>query len=305
MFKTPIVLFIYKREKKTKLIFDQIKKIKPEKLLVIADGPKNSSEMIVCDKTRNVFDQIDWNCQIFKNYSDINLGLKKRFFSGIDWVFQLMDEAIFLEDDTLPSQSFFYFCQELLEKHKKDEEVGMICGSNLGANIEIKNSYSFLPVCFIWGWATWKRSWDLLDRGMSQLNSFNSENVLETLGYKKKYNKKMINFLLNTKLGKINTWDAYFVFTMLLYKKMNIVPHQNLVSNIGFDSDATHTRNFLSWFSKIDHKEISFPLQFPKKIEINHLYLKKILKIHNYSKFDQIFNKLFFQFKKIINSKLS
>ena len=299
MFNTPITLFIYKRPEKTKLVFQKIKKIKPKKIFIVADGPKDNNEALDCQKTREIIKEVDWKCEIFTNFSDNNLGLKKRFFSGINWVFSYVDKSIFLEDDTLPNDHFFPFCENLLQKYENNEDIGMIAGSNMGLNIKDYSSYSFLYVCFIWGWATWKRSWLLNDYHFKNFDESELTKKLANMHYNKKSIQNNLNFFFDIKNNKINSWCGSFVFSMLYHQKLNIVPHQNMITNIGFDTKATHTRNIFSLFNKIKNPIISDKINHPPKILLNKDYLKKILKIHNLNKFEQIFYRIL----KLINVK--
>jgi len=131
--KSPVVFIIFNRPETTKRVFDAIKKAKPSTLFVIADGPRENKpgKKDKCEETRKIIDQVDWDCKVIKNFSDQNLGCKKRLSSEFDWVFSQTDRAIFLEDDCLPSQSFFQFCDELLERYKDDERITNITGINL------------------------------------------------------------------------------------------------------------------------------------------------------------------------------
>jgi hypothetical protein len=130
--ETPIAFFIYKRPDTTEKVFELIRQVQPKRLLVIADGAHSSkpAEVEKCMATRAIIDRVDWNCEVLKNYSDINLGCKKRVSSGIDWIFSEVEEAIILEDDCLPSFSFFDFCETLLERYRHDERIMMISGNN-------------------------------------------------------------------------------------------------------------------------------------------------------------------------------
>ena len=143
-FKTPILFIIFNRPDVTQKVFNEIKKIKPKKLFITADGARNEDEWKKCNKARNIINQIDWECEIRKNYSDKNLGCKIGVSSGIDWFFKNVEQGIILEDDCLPNQSFFWFCRELLSKYKDDKRIGSISGSNpFTRNFQHSNSYFF------------------------------------------------------------------------------------------------------------------------------------------------------------------
>ncbi|MFM6245941.1 MAG: FkbM family methyltransferase, partial [Dolichospermum sp.] len=131
--KTPVCFIIFNRPDVTQRVFQKISEAKPPKLLVIADGPRidKVGEEQKCAATRAIIDQVDWECQVLTNYSDINLGCRKRIYTGLDWVFSQVEEAIILEDDCLPDSSFFRFCEELLEKYRDHPRIMLVCGQNL------------------------------------------------------------------------------------------------------------------------------------------------------------------------------
>ena len=163
---TPVVFIIFNRPDTTQKVFDEIKKVKPKKLFVISDGPRKPSEEKLCVETRKIIDGVDWECEVLKNYSDKNLGLKERISSGLNWVFNNTEEAIILEDDCVPDQSFFKFCEEMLDRYRGNKNIMMIGGSNPLKDFEIENAYTFSKYYQIWGWATWKRAWDKYDIDM-------------------------------------------------------------------------------------------------------------------------------------------
>jgi hypothetical protein len=242
-FETPVVFIIFNRPDLTEKVFAKIREVKPNKLFVIADGARFPKEQEKCDHARKVIEQVDWNCEVITDFSDINLGCKKRVSSGLDWVFSQVEEAIVLEDDCLPTESFFYFCQELLSKYRYDERIMMISGNNYPNN-HLKNnvSYFFSKYTLIWGWATWKRAWQYYD---VELKNWNSE-VLE-----KVVDARCINLLekdfrklrfKQTFDGTINAWSPQWLYTCWSQNGLAILPKHNLVSNIGFRKDGTHTQ---------------------------------------------------------------
>lgn len=164
----PVVLIVYKRTETTRRVFEVIRKVRPSKFYLVADGPKNISQKKICDKVIRIVEKgIDWECKFIKIQSDFNLGLAKRVQTGLDEVFSIEKNAIILEDDTLPDTSFFRFCEELLNKYKDNENVAHISGCNLHPDVSIGNSsYYFSSIINIWGWATWKRAWEHFDLQM-------------------------------------------------------------------------------------------------------------------------------------------
>ena len=144
--KTAVAFIIFNRPDTTELVFREIAKAKPPVLLVVADGPRlgHQEEPELCAATRAIIGRVNWDCEVLTNYSDVNLGCKLRVSSGLDWVFDQVEEAIILEDDCLPHQSFFQFCEELLSKYRDDERIAMISGNNIQLGRKrTKDSYYF------------------------------------------------------------------------------------------------------------------------------------------------------------------
>lgn len=266
--KTPVAFLIFNRPDTTQRVFEAIRQAKPPKLLVVADGPRGDrpEEVEKCAAAREIIETVDWDCEILKNYSDINLGCKNRVSSGLDWVFEQVESAIILEDDCLPDPSFFPFCEELLNKYRDDKRVMMISGNNfqLGKN-RTENSYYFSQYCHIWGWATWRRAWEYYDvdinlwpeiRDGNWLSDIFANNFL-VVQYRKRILQKMYEQL-------VDTWDYQWSFACWTQSGLSIMPNKNLVSNIGFRSDASRTKNIKSPFAGMENLAMNFPLKHPR-----------------------------------------
>lgn len=283
-FQTPILFIIFNRPDTTLQVFSEIKKIKPAKLYVVADGSRvnKAGEKEKCDETRKIMDLVDWECEIFKNYSDINLGCKKRVSSGIDWFFKNVEQGIILEDDCLPDQSFFKFCEEILDKYKNDERVGMISGDNFQFG-QIKNefSYYFSRYSHIWGWATWRRAWEKYDVNISSWPQIKNDKVLNRIFNNRQdvyYWSAIFDDVYN---NKIDTWDYQWSFTCFVNNYLSVMPNVNLISNIGFNQgEATHTKR-VGKFSNMTTSELTFPLKVPESI-IRSVESDKIVRRDNY-----------------------
>jgi hypothetical protein len=167
--KTPVALIIFKRPQETERVFAEIRKVKPQKLLVVADGPRadRPGEDQDCDRARAIIDRVDWDCEVLKNYADINLGCKQRVSSGINWVFDTVEEAIILEDDCLPHPTFFRFAEELLDRYRDDQRILSISGQNVQFGRKRTDySYYFSRYNHCWSWASWRRAWQHYDLDM-------------------------------------------------------------------------------------------------------------------------------------------
>jgi len=268
---TSILFLIFNRPDTTQRVFNEIKKVQPKQLFVVSDGARSEDEKEIVNETRKIIDQVDWDCEVHKNYSDKNLGCKIRVSSGINWFFENVEQGIILEDDCLPSQSFFWFCEELLNKYKNNEKIMMISGDNfqLGKN-KVSCDYYFSKRNFhIWGWATWKKAWGKYNLEMKEWPKIKNSKILEETYLNKKVLKEKKEVFENTYSNLIDTWDYQWLFTCILNKGLSIIPNKNLVSNIGFGKKSTHAKDAHNPFSKIKNHELKFPLTHPEKIFFN------------------------------------
>jgi hypothetical protein len=241
-FNTPILFLIFNRPDSTKKVFNKIREIQPKQLFISADGPRqnNTGEAESCAESRKIIEKIDWECELMTNYYEKNLGCRLGVSSGINWFFSNVQEGIILEDDCLPDISFFHFCESLLEYYRDNERIMHIGGVNLQDGILRGDaSYYFSIISHIWGWATWKRAWNKYDVNIStypdKLNYL--AEILSDPSFRRYWQK---NFELVYKNEK-DTWDYQWQYALFINDGLAIIPNRNLVSNIGFDVDATHT----------------------------------------------------------------
>lgn len=276
---TPVVLIIFNRPELTRQVLEQIEKARPSHLFIISDGPRTSKkgEDELVRQTRNVVENVAWTCKVERKYSDKNLGCRESVSSGLDWVFSQVNRAIILEDDCVPHPTFFPYCEELLERYKDNEKISMISGDNFFQKNNSRFSYDFSYHSLIWGWATWSRTWktyrlaekmgvEYLEKNLHELDKF--------------MNPTRLQAIRQTLLGKIDTWDYIWQYAILISKGFCIYPSNNLVQNIGFDIDATHTK-YPTFHARLSTKELSFPLVHPKRIEVNSSFEKQMEKTYN------------------------
>ena len=264
-FEVPIAFLVFNRPDTTARVFEEIRRIKPLKLLVVADGPRadRPGEAEKCAAVRSIVEQVDWPCEVLKNYAETNMGCKRRVSSGLDWVFELEEEAIILEDDCMPHPTFFSFCKDLLEKYREDERVAMISGDNFQfGHRRTLYSYYFSRYPHIWGWASWRRAWRLYDVKMSLWPEIMTDGWLQDIFPRKKIAHFWKDNFSCTYDGKIDTWDHQLTFAIAVNGGLCIVPDRNLVSNIGFGADATHTKQG-SRFAEVPVETMKFPLCHP------------------------------------------
>lgn len=270
--KTPVAFIIFNRPDTTARVFEAIRQAKPPLLLIIADGARASKlgEAEKCAATRAVIDGIDWDCEVRTNYSDVNLGCKRRVSSGIDWVFEQVEEAIILEDDCLPHPTFFGYCEELLDKYKDDTRIMSISGINFQfGRKRNSDSYYFSRYNHVWGWATWKRAWKHYDVDLELWNIVRDGGWLDDILGDNSIVRKWQETFQSVYDGKVDTWDYQWVFACWIQSGMTILPNVNLISNIGFGIDATHTVNISDELANLPVEAISLPLQHPEFITRN------------------------------------
>ena len=256
------------------MVFESIRKVKPKKLYLIADGPKDKNEEVKCQDTRDIIEgKIDWECNVKKNYSDTNLGCAQRITSGLNWVFEEEEKAIILEDDTLPNKSFFYFCEELLNKYQNDKSIYHISGCNFHPKLcKDLEEYFITSVIHIWGWATWANRWKNYDLEMGSWQAENKEVFLKKWCPNRRIRKETkYMFDLHCENKSPWTWDYQWVYSCWKNNGYGIIPSVNLVKNIGVGKDATNM-NFNIGKEEYPAKleEINFPInQIDRKHECN------------------------------------
>ena len=263
--KTPVCFIIFNRPDVTEQVFQKIRQAQPPKLLVIADGARanKAGEEEKCAATRAIINQVDWECEVLTNYSDINLGCRKRIYSGLDWVFSQVEEAIILEDDCLPHPSFFRYCEELLENYRHNSRIMLVSGQNLQFGQKTRSySYYFSRYNHCWGWATWKRAWQYYDDTMALWPQVRDENWLFDI----LQDEQAFRYWSATFQGMyegFDTWDYPWLFACYINQGLSVLPNINLVSNIGFGKEGTHATDSNSILSNIPVEEIQFPLKHP------------------------------------------
>ncbi len=264
--KTPVVFIIFKRPDTTEQVFEAIRQAKPPKLLVIADAPRADKlgEAEKCAATRKIIDQVDWDCEVLKNYAEVNLGCAKRVSSGLNWVFEQVPEAIIVEDDCLPHPSFFRYCEELLEYYRYDQRIMSIAGTNFHFGTKVTD-YSYYHSCYhdSWGWATWKRAWQYFDFDMELWPKFENNNFLQDKLTNIKAAKYWAKYFQITYEGNKDSWLYRWLFACWIQSGLVVIPNVNLVSNIGHGLEGTHTFDKDSPFANQQTEAMQFPLIHP------------------------------------------
>lgn len=264
-YKIPILLIIFNRPAETSAVFNIIKNIKPEHLFVAADGPRvqNDSDTENCKKTRELIN-VDWECNFHTLYQDENKGCGLGPAEAINWFFDNVDEGIILEDDIIPGPGFFEFMEFALTQYHNNNSVNMVTGLNLAQKWKFtSNDYFFSKYGGTAGWGTWKREWNqykfLLN--LSDIDEYKYPDLKKNIKSKKHYLyfKNLFNKTLNASM--IDFWDYQWLYTRLSSGGYSIVPRENLIKNIGFGENATHTQIADHPQAFIKHGKIDFPLK--------------------------------------------
>ncbi len=242
---TPVIFLIFRRPDLTQRVLACIRNARPQTLFVVADGPRNADEAERCAQVRALIEDIDWKCDVYKNYADSNLGCKQRVSSGISWAFSHVEEAIILEDDCLPVPTFFGFCEILLRYYRDDERIWVISGNNfLDGRTFSPYSYYFSKYAPIWGWATWRRAWRYWQDQPQRWTEFKQLDLLAAIHpnpQEATYWQGVLDAAFYDQYP--DTWDYFWSFACWSQGGLSIIPRVNMVSNLGFRDDAAHTRN--------------------------------------------------------------
>ena len=243
--ETPILFCIFNRPQVTSQVFEAIAAQKPKILLVVQDGPRSDhpEDQQKTKQARAIINRVDWDCDVRTNISATNLGCKQRMATGITWAFAQFERLIILEDDCLPSASFFPYCETLLERFADDERIMTISGDNFQSTKRGPYSYYFSKWTHIWGWASWRRAWNHFDVDVASWPDIRKSQILKKLSCESAEQKHWQQLFNQQYAGAINTWDFPWMYANWVNNGLTVLPNVNLVSNLGFGPDATHTQD--------------------------------------------------------------
>lgn len=307
-FDTPILFLIFNRPSLSNRVFQVIREIKPKKLFIAADGPRpeNHKEFQLCSEAREIVNLIDWECELYTKFEDKNRGCRKGVSEAISWFFSNIEEGIILEDDCLPNLSFFYFCQELLKKYRNDYRIMEISGNNFyPAPVSSDGTYYFNRLGGIWGWATWKRAWLHYDPDMMLCPTFVDSGCMGDLFA----DNKTRNYWTRCLMASYNggpSWSYAWLFAIFSNYGLCISPKKNLVSNIGFDRQATQAKSASNNFDGIQTKEcweIIHP-SFVVASQASDSYFTKLLLQESPNYLYIIFRRMCLVWQKLLNIPL-
>ena len=273
-FHTPVLLNVFNRPEETAMVLTALKRIEPPVLYVHCDGPRagNEGDTSNVQKVQSLIEEtVTWDCELKKKYERSNLGCGKGPAASMSWFFSNVEEGIILEDDCCPHPDFFMYCQELLERYRDDERVAIISGTNFERNVDERFSYRFSAYAGIWGWATWRRTWIFFDFDFSKSDKDFRKRVLPFTE-----SRQAVRYWLGILHRCIadghnrTYWDYQLHLGLLYANKIHILPNTNLVTNIGFNEKATHTRNGNSSYANKAAAGI-LPLRHPAETAIDHV----------------------------------
>ena len=270
--RSPVAMFVFARPDTTARVLDAVRRARPSRLLVIGEAPRrgDAEEEDRCAQVRGLIETVDWDCEVSTDYAPEHLSMRERFETGLGWVFSEVPEAIVLEDDCVPDPSFFHFCDALLERYRDDERVMSIGGTNIQPDTPTgPDSYYFSRYPAIWGWASWSRAWDSHDPGMTAWPELRDGGWVErefsdprAVGYWRHQFEQTFR-------GD-EAWDRAFLFAALAAGRLHAIPSVNLVSNVGFRADATHTGpEQRGAMSHLQTSPMELPLRHPAEMRRN------------------------------------
>lgn len=284
-----VLLLFFTRSDTFRQVFEAVRQARPSRLFLYQDGPRGEQDMAGIEACREIVsdEQIDWECEVHRNYLEQNQGCDPSGFRSHQWAFSLADKVIVLEDDVVPSQSFFTFCKEMLDRYEHDERVTMIAGFNTDeVTKDVPDDYFFTSFLSIWGWASWRRvaqRWDGQYRFMQDAYSMRQ---VEAVARQRGYRNNMLHMFRDHSQSGKEYFETIYWADLILNSGLTIMPTRNLVNNIGMTADSTH---FSAELQTMPHRlrriftmpryELDFPLQHPKYVIENVAYLERRYKV--------------------------
>lgn len=272
-FQTPILFLAFNRPSTTEKVFEAIRKAQPTKLYLSCDAARSDQERVVVDKVKEIVSKVDWDCDVKTRFQENNLGCKLNVSSSIDWFFSLEEEGIILEDDCLPSPTFFTFAQAMLEKYRDEPKVMQISGNNyLSKDFVIEDEYYFTTINDIWGWATWRRAWKHFDLSMRGYEEAIRSNKITDYYQNKSIESWNRIYLDEGFKPGCKIWSPQWVYALIKGNGLTIAPKVNLVQNIGFLEGENIDDNFHREYGIIEAMDYSFSFDqnSPKEIKANY-----------------------------------
>jgi len=284
-----VLLLFFTRTDTFQQVFNEVRKARPSRLFLYQDGPRDERDLAGIEACRQIVsdEHIDWKCEVHRNYLEKNQGCDPSGFRSHQWAFSLADKVIVLEDDVVPSQSFFPFCKEMLDRYEHDERIAMIAGFNTDEiTPDVPDDYFFTSFQSIWGWASWRRVAQRWEADYSFMRDEYNMRQLKALARQRDYRNTMLQMFHDHSVSGKEYFETIYWADMILNSGLTIMPTKNLVNNVGLTSDSTH---FSAELQTMPHRlrhiftmpryELQFPLKHPKYVIENVDYKERRYKI--------------------------
>lgn len=277
-----VLILFFNRPECLSKVFAEVKKARPSRLFLYQDGPRGDKDMPGIEACRKVVDDIDWECDVRRNYQTVNAGCDPSNYNAQRWAFSLADKCMVFEDDSIPSQSFFPFCKELLDRYEDDERIAMIAGFNTDeVTTDIPYDYFFTSVFAIWGWASWRRVIDKWDSTYAFLDDETAMSQLNAVIKQRRYIRNTLKACYNHRSSGKEYYETIFWSAMVLNNQLAIMPTRNMINNLGPMAVSTHyegsldtTPRALRRLFTMKRYDVSFPLRHPRYV-LEHLAYKE------------------------------
>lgn len=286
-----VLLLFFTRCDTFRQVFNEVRKARPSRLFLFQDGPRNEHDLVGIEACRQVVadEQIDWECDVHRNYQQNNLGCMVAGYTSHQWAFSLADRCIVLEDDVVPAQSFFPFCQEMLDRYADDERITMVAGFNVDeVTPQMPYDYFFTSAFSIWGWASWRRVVQQWDREYTFLDDPEAMHQLDALIRQRGYRKSFIKMCRDHRDSGQPQFESVFWATMLFNSGLAIMPSKNMINNVGASADSAHYSEFktmprrLKQLFTMKRYELVFPLRHPRYVIEEAGYWKRMYKANGW-----------------------
>ena len=279
-----VLLLFFNRPGHLQEVFDEVKRARPSKLFLYQDGPRGAHDLPGIEACRRVVSDIDWECEVYRNFQEKNQGCDPSEYLSQKWAFSIVDRCIVLEDDDVPSQSFFPFCKELLDRYADDERIWMISGFNTDeVTPDVADDYFFTQTCSIWGWASWRRVIDTWDGHYTFLDDEPTMRQLRALVHQRGQNADFLRACHDHRQSGKEYYESILWASMMLNNGLAIMPRHNLINNRGLTADSTHFTGSLATTPRayrriftMNRHELQFPLRHPRHV-IDHVAYKERL----------------------------
>ena len=282
-----VLLLFFNRPEPFRQVFAQVKKARPSRLFLYQDGPRNEKDVPGIKECQEIASQIDWECDVHRRYLEVNEGCDPSEYRSQKWAFSMADKVVVLEDDDVPSVTFFRFCKEMLDRYEHDKRIMMIAGFNTDEETkDVSDDYFFTSAFSVWGWASWRRVADLWDPDYSYMKDEHTVRQLRRLIRERRLRPDLLKmFRYQSRSGK-ECYETIFWASLILNFGLSIMPAKNMVSNVGLTADATHYTSALKTMPRrlrriftMKRYDLDFPLRHPRFVAEVSGYNSRLYKL--------------------------